>query len=79
MHFVRGYWITKSEDQVLTVENISARSRDISKNILKDFSDISKSENKTYGIKQYLDHGFLGAEEACPGFHALSPKALQGH
>lgn len=63
----------KSEDQVLSVENISARSKEISKNILKDFDELEKNENTTYGIKQYLDHGLLGARgEAYLGFPALT-------
>lgn len=62
----------KREAKVLSVENISQRSKEISKNILKDFDNFNKDENKTYGIKQYLDHGLLGARgEAYLGFPAI--------
>lgn len=62
----------KREDQLLNVENISQRSKELSKNILKDFDNLSKDENKTYGIRQYLDHGLLGARgEAYLGFPAI--------
>ena len=62
----------KREASDLTLDNISERSKDISRYILKDFDDINKDENKTYGIRQYLDHGLLGARgEAYLGFPAI--------
>lgn len=62
----------KREDLDLTLENISEICKDISKDILKDFDDLEKYKDQTYGIRQYLDHGLLGARgEAYLGFPAI--------
>lgn len=62
----------KREARDLTLENISQRSKEIARDILKDFDDLEKYKDQTYGLRQYLDHGLLGARgEAYLGFPAI--------
>ncbi|MDO5028459.1 MAG: triphosphoribosyl-dephospho-CoA synthase CitG [Bacillota bacterium] len=62
----------KKENKILTVDNICNRAGEISKNILKDFEILDQDNSLTYGCRQYLDHGLLGARgEAYLGFPSI--------
>lgn len=62
----------KREEKILSVDSICQRSANISKNILDDFKENYDEEKLTYGLRQYLSHGLLGARgEAYLGFPSI--------
>lgn len=58
--------------EVLTIDGILERSKEISKDILDDFYGLENKENLTYGERQFLDYKILGIRgEAYSGFPSI--------